>query len=136
MDDPVIVSIAQKASPLSSTSPTNHFEHELPLAWQPRSSPDTHPMVSSTRVGFVLRHLFLPTRLLPTPQVFRLILHSPFSVIRYYRYVPLPKSSTPARIRSNTNVYDFSLDEEDMQRLDSLDKGDGGAISWNPIHAA
>ncbi|EIM82141.1 Aldo/keto reductase [Stereum hirsutum FP-91666 SS1] len=51
-------------------------------------------------------------------------------------YVPLPKSSTPARIRSNTNVYDFSLDEEDMQRLDSLDKGDGGAISWNPIHAA
>ncbi|EIM90875.1 Aldo/keto reductase [Stereum hirsutum FP-91666 SS1] len=50
-------------------------------------------------------------------------------------YVPLPKSATPARIRSNANLYDFSLDEEDMERIDALDKGDAGAISWNPIHA-
>lgn len=55
--------------------------------------------------------------------------------IYHYSYVPLPKSATPERIRSNANVYDFSLDDEDMQRLDALDKGDAGSISWNPIHA-
>lgn len=48
-------------------------------------------------------------------------------------YVPLPKSATPSRIRSNADLYDFSLDEEDMEKLDALDKGKSGAISWNPV---
>jgi diketogulonate reductase-like aldo/keto reductase len=50
-------------------------------------------------------------------------------------YVPLPKSATPTRIHSNAEVYDFELDEEDMQKLDALDRGKEGAISWNPVNA-
>ncbi|THH19620.1 hypothetical protein EW146_g1586 [Bondarzewia mesenterica] len=48
-------------------------------------------------------------------------------------YVPLPKSAMPARIRSNIKLYDFTLDAEDMARLDVLDRGAAGAISWNPV---
>lgn len=49
--------------------------------------------------------------------------------------MPLPKSATPARIRSNAAVYDFELDAEDMRALDALDRGKEGAISWNPVDA-
>jgi len=48
-------------------------------------------------------------------------------------FVPLPKSSTPARIASNAAVYDFILSEEDMTSLDSLDCGKEGSVSWNPV---
>ena len=51
------------------------------------------------------------------------------------RFVPLPKSATPARIHSNTKLYDWSLDEEDMAQLDALDKGKEGAVTWNPVDA-
>ncbi|KAF8623076.1 hypothetical protein AX15_006493 [Amanita polypyramis BW_CC] len=51
-------------------------------------------------------------------------------------FVPLSKSVTPERIRSNTQVFDFELAVEDMASLDSLDKGDAGAVTWNPIHCA
>ncbi|KAF9010561.1 NADP-dependent oxidoreductase domain-containing protein [Cyathus striatus] len=51
-------------------------------------------------------------------------------------FIPLPKSATPARIHSNAKVYDFQLSEEDIQKLDSLDKGKEGAISWNPVNAS
>lgn len=50
-------------------------------------------------------------------------------------FVPLPKSVTPSRIHSNTNLYDFELSKEDMDRLNALDKGADGAISWNPVEA-
>jgi diketogulonate reductase-like aldo/keto reductase len=49
-------------------------------------------------------------------------------------YVPLPKSATPSRIHSNADIYGFELSEEDMQKINALDKGDEGAISWNPVH--
>jgi len=48
-------------------------------------------------------------------------------------FVPLPKSATPERIHSNAQLYDFGLDTEDMTKLDGLDNGKDGAISWNPI---
>lgn len=48
-------------------------------------------------------------------------------------FVPLPKSATPARIHSNANLYNFELDEEDMNTLNDLDKGSVGAVSWNPV---
>jgi diketogulonate reductase-like aldo/keto reductase len=32
-------------------------------------------------------------------------------------------------------VFDFELDADDMRKLDALDKGKGGAISWNPVDA-
>lgn len=51
-------------------------------------------------------------------------------------FVPLPKSATPSRIKTNTQLYDFVLDEGDMAGLDALDQGSEGAISWNPINAA
>ncbi|TFK53850.1 Aldo/keto reductase [Heliocybe sulcata] len=50
-------------------------------------------------------------------------------------FVPLPKSATPSRIHSNTQLYDFSLSADDMSKLDALDKGKDGAISWNPVDA-
>ncbi|KAF9482187.1 Aldo/keto reductase [Pholiota conissans] len=50
-------------------------------------------------------------------------------------FVPLPKSATPSRIYSNIKVYDFELDEMDMKKLDTLDRGKAGAISWNPVDA-
>ena len=49
--------------------------------------------------------------------------------------MPLPKSATPTRIHSNTKLYDWSLDEEDMTQLDALDKGKEGAVTWNPVDA-
>ncbi|EED78016.1 predicted protein [Postia placenta Mad-698-R] len=48
-------------------------------------------------------------------------------------FVPLPKSATPERIRSNIQLYDFSLDDDAMTRLNALDKGKEGALSWNPV---
>jgi diketogulonate reductase-like aldo/keto reductase len=51
------------------------------------------------------------------------------------RFVPLPKSVTPERIIANTKLYDFQLDKEDMDKLDALDMGKDGAISWNPVNA-
>jgi diketogulonate reductase-like aldo/keto reductase len=52
------------------------------------------------------------------------------------RFVPLPKSATPARIRSNAAVFDFELSADDMAKLDALDKGKAGGISWDPVDAA
>ncbi|KAF6766047.1 Aldo/keto reductase [Ephemerocybe angulata] len=51
-------------------------------------------------------------------------------------FVPLPKSATPSRIRSNADVFNFELSKEDMDKLDRLDKGSDGAVSWNPVDAA
>ncbi|KIP08492.1 hypothetical protein PHLGIDRAFT_23512 [Phlebiopsis gigantea 11061_1 CR5-6] len=48
-------------------------------------------------------------------------------------FVPLPKSATPSRIYSNAQVYDFALDEDDMKRLDALDRGAAGSVTWNPV---
>ncbi|KAG9316197.1 Aldo/keto reductase [Chiua virens] len=50
-------------------------------------------------------------------------------------FVPLPKSATSSRIKSNANVYEFSLGSEEVMLLDNLDLGEAGAISWNPIDA-
>ncbi|ESK96539.1 hypothetical protein Moror_6759 [Moniliophthora roreri MCA 2997] len=50
-------------------------------------------------------------------------------------YSPLPKSTQPFRIRSNAQLYDFELDSDDMARLDALDRGKDGAVSWNPVGA-
>lgn len=35
-------------------------------------------------------------------------------------YLPLPKSVTPARIRENYNVFDFTLSDEDIKKIDDL----------------
>lgn len=38
-------------------------------------------------------------------------------------FIPLPKSSRKTRITSNTQIYDFALQKEDIECLDSLDEG-------------
>lgn len=48
-------------------------------------------------------------------------------------HIPLVRSSNTARIYSNADLYNFELNAEDMGRLDALDKGAEGAVSWNPI---
>lgn len=41
--------------------------------------------------------------------------------------VVIPKSSNQERIRSNAQVFDFELGEDDMRVLDALDRTNGGA---------
>jgi hypothetical protein len=53
----------------------------------------------------------------------------------YDSYIPLPKSVTPHRIKSNSELYDFELDQDDMTALDGLDEGAKGASTWNPVDA-
>ncbi|KAH9832300.1 Aldo/keto reductase [Rhodofomes roseus] len=48
-------------------------------------------------------------------------------------FIPLPLSSSPARIKSNADVFDFSLTESDIAELDALDQGPAGSVSWNPV---
>ncbi|KZT64077.1 Aldo/keto reductase [Daedalea quercina L-15889] len=50
-------------------------------------------------------------------------------------FSPLPKSSQPARVVSNANLYDFEISLEDIAKIDALDQGKKGAISWNPVDA-
>lgn len=40
--------------------------------------------------------------------------------------VIIPKSSTPSRQKENLELYDFSLDTNDIKQIKSLDKGEAG----------
>jgi len=49
--------------------------------------------------------------------------------------MPLPKSSQPKRIISNIQVFDWNIESMDMAKLDALDRGKEGAVTWNPVDA-
>jgi 2,5-diketo-D-gluconate reductase A len=46
--------------------------------------------------------------------------------------VVFPKSTTPARIQENFELFDFQLEPGDAERIDALDKGDAGRIGAHP----
>ncbi|KAG1824553.1 NADP-dependent oxidoreductase domain-containing protein [Suillus subaureus] len=48
-------------------------------------------------------------------------------------FVPLPKSSQPERIISNGQAFGWSIELADMAKLDALDRGKEGAVTWNPV---
>jgi len=44
-------------------------------------------------------------------------------------YPVLPKSTTPARIRQNADLFSFSIDAEDMAAIATMDRG--GGVAWS-----
>ncbi len=47
-------------------------------------------------------------------------------VLRWHTQIgaaPIPKSATPERFRSNLDIFDFELDQDDLDRIAGLDTG-------------
>ena len=40
----------------------------------------------------------------------------------------IPKSSNPSRIKENISIFDLKLNQEEMEELSKLDKGENGRI--------
>jgi 2,5-diketo-D-gluconate reductase A len=47
-------------------------------------------------------------------------------------YIVFPKSTTPKRIEENFQIFDFELSDQQMERIDSLDRGERGRRGPHP----
>ncbi|MDX6452583.1 MAG: 2,5-diketo-D-gluconate reductase [Gaiellaceae bacterium] len=47
-------------------------------------------------------------------------------------YIVFPKSTTPARIKENFELFDFELEPGDTEKIDALDRGEAGRDGPNP----
>jgi 2,5-diketo-D-gluconate reductase A len=47
-------------------------------------------------------------------------------------YIVFPKSTTPERIEENFRLFDFELDDDQMSRIDALDRGEDGRRGPHP----
>ena len=46
--------------------------------------------------------------------------------------IVFPKSTTPARIQENFELFDFELDADDIAAISALDKGEDGRTGPDP----
>jgi 2,5-diketo-D-gluconate reductase A len=46
--------------------------------------------------------------------------------------IVFPKSTTPARIKENFELFDFRLESDDVEKIDALDRGEAGRTGPNP----
>jgi 2,5-diketo-D-gluconate reductase A len=46
--------------------------------------------------------------------------------------IVFPKSTTPARIKENFELFDFELEPDDVEKIDALDRGEEGRDGPNP----
>jgi 2,5-diketo-D-gluconate reductase A len=46
--------------------------------------------------------------------------------------IVFPKSTTPARIQENFELFDFELGDDDVERIDALDRGEAGRTGPHP----
>jgi 2,5-diketo-D-gluconate reductase A len=46
--------------------------------------------------------------------------------------IVFPKSTTPARIQENFELFDFELENDDVERIDALDRGEAGRTGPHP----
>jgi 2,5-diketo-D-gluconate reductase A len=46
--------------------------------------------------------------------------------------IVFPKSTTPSRIEENFALFDFALDQDDIEAIDGLDRGEDGRTGPNP----
>ena len=51
-------------------------------------------------------------------------------------FIVIPKSTHKARMVENIDVFDFELDDDDMKRIDGLERGERGRTGSNPATAS
>ncbi|THH19792.1 hypothetical protein EW146_g1460 [Bondarzewia mesenterica] len=93
-----------------------------------KPGPDSRSLVTPARVRRYLSYPAASVVCCLTAMTGTVILSS-------HSFVPLPKSEKPERVRSNADLFDFELSKEDMDRLDGLDRGKDGSVTWNPVDA-